>query len=168
MRDNWCVGFSRRYTVGVWVGNGGGDPMWNVSGMDGAAPVWVELMNALHASAPSDPPAPPAGVVRAAGDWWLRGMQPAAGWSAGAPPLARIVSPARDLAIALDPDIPAGHERVLFAAEPRDAALSWRLDGAALGPAGEPRLWPPRRGRHELVLEDAAGRTLDSVRFVVR
>ena len=106
MRDNWCVGFSRRYTVGVWVGNGGGDPMWDVSGMDGAAPVWVELMNALHASAPSDPPEPPAGVVRAAGDWWLRGMQPAAGLGADAPPLARIVSPARDLAIALDPDIP--------------------------------------------------------------
>ena len=27
MRDNWCVGYSRRYTVGVWVGNFAGEPM---------------------------------------------------------------------------------------------------------------------------------------------
>ena len=24
MRDNWCLGFGRRYTVGVWMGNGSG------------------------------------------------------------------------------------------------------------------------------------------------
>ena len=27
MRDNWCIGFSSRYTVGVWVGNFNGAPM---------------------------------------------------------------------------------------------------------------------------------------------
>ena len=26
MRDNWCVGYSRRYTVGVWVGNFAASP----------------------------------------------------------------------------------------------------------------------------------------------
>jgi penicillin-binding protein 1C len=30
MRDNWCVGYSDRYTVGVWVGNFDGQPMWDV------------------------------------------------------------------------------------------------------------------------------------------
>ena len=30
MRDNWCVGWSNRYTVGVWVGNFDGRPMWDV------------------------------------------------------------------------------------------------------------------------------------------
>ena len=48
MRDNWCIGYSRKYTVGVWVGNFSGEPMWNVSGISGAAPVWVEMMNWLH------------------------------------------------------------------------------------------------------------------------
>ena len=48
MRDNWCVGYSDRYTVGVWVGNFGGEPMRNVSGVSGAAPVWLAVMNALH------------------------------------------------------------------------------------------------------------------------
>jgi len=168
MRDNWCIGFSRRYTVGVWVGNGSGEPMWDVSGMDGAAPVWVELMNALHAGDPGEPPEPPPGLVRAAGEWWIAGTEPAAGLAAAAPRLARIVSPAPDQMIALDPDIPRARERVLLRAEPPGAGLSWSLDGARLGSAAAPLLWAPVRGRHELVLEDEAGRPLDAVRFVVR
>ena len=48
MRDNWCIGYSSQYTVGVWVGNYSGQSMWNVSGVSGAAPVWSEVMNYLH------------------------------------------------------------------------------------------------------------------------
>jgi len=39
MRDNWCIGYTSRYTVGVWVGNFSGAPMRDVSGVTGAAPV---------------------------------------------------------------------------------------------------------------------------------
>ncbi len=39
MRDNWCVGFTERYTIGVWVGNASGAAMHDVSGISGAAPV---------------------------------------------------------------------------------------------------------------------------------
>ena len=63
MRDNWCVGYSQKYTVGVWVGNFKGEPMWNVSGITGAAPIWLELMNYLHRSTPSKSPQPPEGVI---------------------------------------------------------------------------------------------------------
>ena len=63
MRDNWAVGYSQRYTVGVWVGNAAGGPMWDVSGTSGAAPVWARLMRALHEHTPSRPPAPPSGLV---------------------------------------------------------------------------------------------------------
>lgn len=59
MRDNWALGYSSRYTVGVWVGNASGAPMWDVSGTSGAAPVWAALMNHLHQNEPSRPPAPP-------------------------------------------------------------------------------------------------------------
>jgi penicillin-binding protein 1C len=68
MRDNWCIGFSRRYTVGVWVGNFSGAPMRDVSGLTGAAPLWLELMNRLHGQEGSLAPNPPAEVVRAAGE----------------------------------------------------------------------------------------------------
>ena len=63
MRDNWAIGWSRRYTVGVWVGNARGEPMHRVSGVSGAAPVWAAIMRYLHRATPSLPPAPPAGVV---------------------------------------------------------------------------------------------------------
>ena len=37
MRDNWCVGYTDRFTVGVWVGNASGEAMHDVSGISGAA-----------------------------------------------------------------------------------------------------------------------------------
>ena len=39
LRDNWCVGFTDRFTIGVWVGNASGEAMHQVSGVSGAAPV---------------------------------------------------------------------------------------------------------------------------------
>lgn len=64
MRDNWAMGFSQRYTVGVWVGNASGAPMWDVSGTTGAAPIWAAMMNYLHKTEPSRVPLPPAGLVQ--------------------------------------------------------------------------------------------------------
>jgi penicillin-binding protein 1C len=64
MRDNWALGWSQRYTVGVWVGNASGAPMWDVSGTTGAAPIWVAVMNYLHQTQPSRAPKPPVGVVQ--------------------------------------------------------------------------------------------------------
>ncbi|WP_019702385.1 penicillin-binding protein 1C [Paracidovorax oryzae] len=66
MRDNWALGWSQRYTVGVWVGNAGGAPMHDVSGTSGAAPVWAEIMGWLHGrGVRSRAPEPPPGLVRA-------------------------------------------------------------------------------------------------------
>ena len=66
MRDNWAVGWSERYTVGVWVGNARGAAMHDVSGTSGAAPIWAAVMGFLHAQEPSRAPTPPPGLVRAA------------------------------------------------------------------------------------------------------
>ena len=66
MRDNWAVGWSQRYTVGVWVGNFSGAAMHSVSGTSGAAPVWAEVMGFLHAATPSRAPKPPPGVLEQA------------------------------------------------------------------------------------------------------
>ena len=64
MRDNWAVGWSERYTVGVWVGNASGAAMHDVSGTSGAAPVWATVMGFLHAREPSRPPRPQQGLVQ--------------------------------------------------------------------------------------------------------
>ena len=63
MRDNWAVGWSQRYTVGVWVGNASGAAMHDVSGSSGAAPVWAAVMAHLHAQEPSRAPLPPRTLV---------------------------------------------------------------------------------------------------------
>jgi penicillin-binding protein 1C len=63
-RDTWTVGFSRDYTVGVWVGNFDGSAMRDVSGVTGAGPLWNRIMLHLHES--RDPAAfpAPAGFTR--------------------------------------------------------------------------------------------------------
>ena len=63
-RDNWCVGFSDKYLVAVWVGNFDSSRMKKVSGVSGAGPSWNEIMRYLHRDRPSQPPAMPDGLVR--------------------------------------------------------------------------------------------------------
>ena len=47
-RDNWCVGYTTEYAVGVWVGNFSGASMQGVSGISGAAPLFRSIMLELH------------------------------------------------------------------------------------------------------------------------
>jgi penicillin-binding protein 1C len=178
MRDNWCVGFSRRYTVSVWVGNFSGAPMQNVSGVTGAAPVWVDVMRALHRATPSVAPFPPPGVVAARvafggeveperRDWFLRGTEPIAAATVSARQ-ARIVAPVSGTIIAIDPEIPADRQRVAFEAEGGDRELRFVLDDEEIGHAPGPLLWKPRPGRHVLVLRDRQATPRDRVTFEVR
>ncbi|MEX1993669.1 MAG: hypothetical protein WD929_03315 [Steroidobacteraceae bacterium] len=53
------------YTIGVWVGNFEGGSMHEVSGVMGAAPVWQELMLALHDGGQSVAPTPPVQLISA-------------------------------------------------------------------------------------------------------
>ena len=54
-RDTWTVGYSRDYTVGVWVGNFDGQPMRQISGVTGAAPLWNRIIMHLHEQAEPAP-----------------------------------------------------------------------------------------------------------------
>jgi penicillin-binding protein 1C len=178
MRDNWCVGFSSRYTVAVWMGNFDGSAMWDVSGVTGAAPLWLEVMNYLHQNVPSQAPAAPAGVERVPVTFAAELEAPReelflAGtafslveFKGSAAAGTTIVYPARGQIIALDPDIPPEAQRVRFAASgPQAEGASWRLDGAPLARDG---FWVPVPGRHVLSLHDPHGRELDRVEFEVR
>ncbi|BCL34121.1 hypothetical protein NSMS1_05680 [Nostoc sp. MS1] len=62
-RDTWTVGFTSDYTVATWVGNFNGEPMRQVSGVTGAAPLWNRIM--LHLHEHEEPAAfpPPSGLV---------------------------------------------------------------------------------------------------------
>lgn len=49
-RDNWTIGFTPEFTVGVWVGNFDGAPMHEVSGVTGAGPILHGIFDHLHAT----------------------------------------------------------------------------------------------------------------------
>ena len=180
MRDNWCVGYSDRYTVGVWAGNFSGEPMWDVSGVSGAAPAWSEIMLRLHAGRPGRAPAPPPGVAKrrvafpggpaeVRDEWFLSGTEPPAAVIAAAePPAGGIRYPVDGTIVAIDPDIPEGRQLVFFEAEGREAGRSWELDGVPLGPADAPYPWKPAPGSHRLALVDRGGARVDAVSFQVR
>jgi penicillin-binding protein 1C len=178
MRDNWCVGFSQRYTVGVWVGNFSGAPMSSVSGVTGAAPIWLKVMNYLHRGLPSQPPAQPPGVRRvltetASGgglrdEWYLQGTEPSDVEAVSAAGRSRIVYPVEDAILAVDPDIPDERQVVFFQAENAKPGWTWRLDEKKQGPAGALSTWTPQIGKHKLALLDETGRVIDRVRFEVR
>ena len=238
MRDNWAVGYSQRYTVGVWVGNASGAPMHDVSGTSGAAPVWATLMRELHRHETSRPPSPPDGVVRQHVDFGsvsettrlnTPGTPALSGWHAGtadgegthatertgieaprqewflagteqrhfSPPAtvsasndirtgkgdgvhagrqdpdpsalpARIVAPAPDTIIALDPDIPPANQQLrLEASHGTSTELHWFIDDQPVG-QGARVGWMPLPGRHTITLRNARGGALDARRIEVR
>jgi penicillin-binding protein 1C len=47
-RDNWTIGFTPEFSVGVWVGNFDGAPMREVSGVTGAGPILHTIFDYLH------------------------------------------------------------------------------------------------------------------------
>ncbi len=180
MRDNWCIGYSDRYTVAVWVGNAEGDPMRAVSGTSGAAPVWRDIMMALHAGTPSREPAPPAEVQAARiafangteeprREYFLRGT--AQTLIAAAPAAARrprFTNPVAGSVYALDPDIPIDRQRLSIGVSGAAAAHRISLDRRDLGPADRAPLILPGPGAHRLRLIDVAGRVVDQVMFTIR
>lgn len=52
-KDNWTVGYTPQLTVGVWVGNTDNESMVNVTGLDGAAPIWNAVMAHYHEGLPA-------------------------------------------------------------------------------------------------------------------
>ncbi|MFS2134784.1 penicillin-binding protein 1C [Duganella sp. Dugasp56] len=179
MRDNWCLGYSERYTVGVWVGNFDGQSMWDVSGVSGAAPVWRDVMDYLHRQQPSRAPKAPAGVVRqqivyqpmleaARGEWFIAGTEsPLIAVVQDTQRAPKILYPGDASIIAIDPDIPDAIQRVFFQAQ-AGRGLHWRLDGADLGQAGADYAWRPVAGQHQLALIDANAQVVATTRFHVR
>jgi penicillin-binding protein 1C len=179
MRDNWCVGYTDKFTVGVWVGNSSGAPMRDVTGITGAAPSWLSVMNYLHDRFGSGQVSRPADVVLSAvsfpgaaepsrEEWFVPGTQPVGSSSSLADSNPQILSPVAGTIIALDPDIPAGAQRVAFEASRGARDSQWVLDGRALAPVRGALLWTPSPGAHTLSIARASGSAIQTIQFVVR
>ncbi len=182
LRDNWCIGFSDRFTVAVWVGNFEGDAMVGVSGTTGAAPAWAAIMRGLHAGRPGGSFALPPGVVRRRvaftpaiepprDELFLAGTELArieVADPAARPP--RLIGPADGAVIALDPDIPPARQRVTIRARAALPGLFVSVDGRRLAAAPGPALvalWAPLPGAHLVALTDGV-HVFDRARVTVR
>jgi membrane peptidoglycan carboxypeptidase len=84
-KDNWTVGYTTDFVMGVWAGNDDGSPMINVSGITGAAPIWHDAMLVAEQGHPIRDFTYPGGLVRAtvtypdgvaSTDWFLPGTVP--------------------------------------------------------------------------------------------
>ncbi len=84
-RDNWTVGYTTDYVMGVWAGNDDNAPMINVTGVQGAAPIWHDSMLLAEQGHPIRDFGNPGGLVRATvtypngvktTDWFLPGTVP--------------------------------------------------------------------------------------------
>ena len=79
-KDNWTVGYTTDYVMGVWAGNNDDSAMVNVTGVDGAAPIWHDSMLLAEQGKPITNFADPGGVVYktvqypgiTTSDWYLK------------------------------------------------------------------------------------------------
>jgi penicillin-binding protein 1C len=179
MRDNWCVGYTDKFTVGVWVGNSSGVPMRDVTGITGAAPTWLNVMNYLHDRFGSGqivrPPdvalsevSFPGAVEPRRREWFVAETEPTSSVSNLDDGNPQILSPVAGTIIALDPDIPAVAQRVVFEASKSARNSHWILDGRPLAPVRGELLWTPTPGSHTLCIARDPGSAVQTIQFTVR
>ncbi|XDD46990.1 penicillin-binding protein 1C [Leptospira sp. WS39.C2] len=166
MRDNWCIGYSEHYTVGVWVGNPTGSPMLDVSGITGAAPVWRETMDVLHESLNSklisyeDPTTNEFELNEKMDSSNGNGLEKTKSF--------RILTPVSGSIFALDPDIPNGRQKILFTISSYDVSYSYYLNDVFLAHTKEPFLWEPKKGEYRLEIKDKDQKIVSLSLFEVR
>lgn len=197
MRDNWAVGYSQRYSVGVWVGNASGAPMWDVSGTSGAAPIWAAVINHLHRTEPSRAPAPSKRLVQspvafntleaARSEWFMKGTEQAhfaidseaasahINWATGRKDIQKSTFEADIVARIIAPS-----SGTIIALDPdippsyqrvnfkaEGHKLRWLKDGKPFASSKQAQ-WLPWPGRHVVQLIDDGGKVIDEIKIEVR
>jgi membrane peptidoglycan carboxypeptidase len=75
-RDNWTIGYTPSYVVGVWVGNNDNSPMNQAiaSGVTGASPIWNKIMSVVLKGKADEPPQKPNNVIAIQVDALMGGL----------------------------------------------------------------------------------------------
>lgn len=81
--DNWTIGYTTDYVMGVWAGNNDNSPMNNVIGVTGAGPIFHDGMLLAEQGRPPHDFSVPPGVVKrtvtypeglTTTDWYIKGL----------------------------------------------------------------------------------------------
>jgi 1A family penicillin-binding protein len=62
--DNWTIGYTPELVVGVWAGNTNYEPMRDITGLTGAAPIWHQFIREALSGKPASRFERPDGLVR--------------------------------------------------------------------------------------------------------
>ena len=178
--DAWALGYSSRFSVGIWLGNFEREAMIDVTGSSGPMMILKGVFAFLERSGKSRPlyfaPTLREEIIckdtgrRACNEscavmteWFIPGTQPEhdcsrAGGAAGrdaAVPVPAIGLPTNNLRLARDPRIPADLQRFPLQLASYDGVqkTEWLVDGAPFAVqtgANRKVLWPVSRGAHEV------------------
>jgi penicillin-binding protein 1C len=168
--SHWCVGFSNRWTVGVYADN---------ESASEALGVWRDMMHKLHAYDHSLPPIMPAQIVKkvvpvdtkqSTLELFISGTEPRTRQRHRSPATeeSHIIFPVDLSTVTFDPRVPKTTARIFFQVHPENQNLQWVLNGRVIGKAREFLSWPAQEGEYQLNLQDGNGKIVDQVRFNVK
>jgi penicillin-binding protein 1C len=164
-RDNWTVGYTPSYAVGVWVGHADGSPMTGgdgtlpTTGATGAAPLWHAAMELVLKDTVAEQFPKPAGRI-AKFSRPEKGIELAElkegpkGW--------RVSNPVPNATFRIHPYLPREHQKIAAQADVgaiHELPLRWYLDGRFIASTeGPAKVWiVPEPGKHRLKAEAQDG-----------
>jgi penicillin-binding protein 1C len=160
-RDAWAIGFSQRYTVGVWIGRADGSPRPGHYGRNTATPVMLKIFDLLPAEEPRWQPPPRDALIVDDNDSLppaLRHFTRATdieGARGATPP--RILFPADGMMI----ETSATAKGIVLKAQGGHGPLFWVVNGKPLGRSllGADMFWQPDgEGFARIAVIDGDGR----------
>ncbi|MBU1017793.1 penicillin-binding protein 1C [Patescibacteria group bacterium] len=134
-RDNWTLGYTDDYVVGVWVGNSSGKVMEGVSGITGAGPIFYKVMMMLNEMTGTRLTVEPLRIAGAS----------RTGESA-LPDSFRIITPFANDVFLFDSTKPSEFQKIKLEAS---KSAEWFVDGQRVG-EGESVLWLLEKGEHQI------------------
>lgn len=168
-KDNWAIGYTSRWTIGVWVGNFNATPMQKVSGITGAGPILHDVALFMQQKYPSAPFEVPAQVVRRsvcsdsgllAGETCTHRREevfntaylPAVcdGKHQGSATSLHILSPTQGDVYKIDPAVARASQQLKVEAVCPDHLCQWQLNGKKLSKTACRFFWPLAAGKYNL------------------
>lgn len=177
-KDNFALGYTARWTIGVWVGNFDATSMEKVSGVTGAGPILHEIALFMQQHYPSAPFEEPNGIVHKTvcnesgllasaacehtRDEVFDATQKLPAHCSGKHQKEvvslRITRPSEGDIYKIDPAVARNSQQIQFAAECSQHACSWTLNNKPL-PQKECSLWwPLASGKYTLSVSCGAAK----------
>lgn len=168
-KDNWALGYTPRWTIGVWVGNFDATSMQKVSGVTGAGPILHEVALFMQQKYPSEGFEEPKGIVRRT-VCMESGLLAAPGCthrreevfeSSHLPAVCdgrhgqkqttlQITSPSQGDVYKIDPAVSRASQALKIEANCPAAQCVWQLDNKKLPQTACRFFWPIQAGKHRL------------------